>query len=129
VAVYRSVRAKGDTKTRKSRRVLKLPTRAVEALREHRKRQAAERLQAGEKWQDHDLVFLREDGTPLDRWQVRPEFAVITEAAGLGEQWAPRELRHSFVSILSAPASASRTSATWLATAARQSPSPSTGTR
>ena len=48
VAVYRSVRAKGDTKTRKSRRLLKLPRKAVEALREHRKRQAAERLQAGE---------------------------------------------------------------------------------
>jgi hypothetical protein len=30
VAVYRSVRAMGDTKTRKSRRVLKLPTKAVE---------------------------------------------------------------------------------------------------
>jgi integrase len=102
VAVYRSVRAKGDTKTRKSRRVLKLPTKAVEALREHRKRQAAERLQAGGKWQDHELVFCREDGTPLDRWQVRREFAVITVAAGLGEQWVPRELRHSFVSILSA---------------------------
>jgi hypothetical protein len=52
VAVYRSVRAKGDTKTRKSRRVLKLPRKAVEALKEHRKRQAAERLQAGEQWQD-----------------------------------------------------------------------------
>ncbi len=102
VAVYRSVRAKGDTKTRKSRRLLKLPTRATEALKEHRKRQAAERLQAGRNWQDHDLVFCREDGTPLDRWQVRREFAVITTAAGLGETWAPRELRHSFVSILSA---------------------------
>jgi site-specific recombinase XerD len=102
VAVYRSVRAKGDTKTRKSRRLLKLPTKAVEALKEHRKRQAAERLQAGGEWQDHDLVFCREDGTPLDRWQVRCEFAVITKAAGLGEEWALRELRHSFVSILSA---------------------------
>ena len=102
VAVYRSVRAKGDTKTRKSRRLLKLPTKALEALREHRTRQAAERLQTGGKWQDHDLVFCREDGTPLDRWQVRREFAVITRAAGLGEEWAPRELRHSFVSILSA---------------------------
>jgi site-specific recombinase XerD len=47
-------------------------------------------------------VFCREDGTPLDRWQVRREFAVITRAAGLGEQWVPQELRHSFVSILSA---------------------------
>src|SRR5215467_5755196 len=102
VAVYRSVRAKGDTKTRKSRRVLKLPKRAVESLKEHRARQAAERLRAGTAWQDHGLVFCREDGTPLDRWQVRREFAAITRAAGLGEEWAPRELRHSFVSILSA---------------------------
>ena len=102
MAVYRSVRAKGDTKTRNSRRLLKLPKKAVEALREHRKRQATERLQAGGKWRDHDLVFCQEDGSPLDRWQVRREFAVITMAAGLGDQWAPRELRHSFVSILSA---------------------------
>ncbi len=99
VAVYRSVRAKGDTKTRKSRRLLKLPRKAVEALREHRKRQAAERLQADGQWQDHDLVFCREDGGPLDRWLVRREFAVITRAAGLGEEWAPRELRHSFACI------------------------------
>jgi integrase len=102
VAVYRSVRARGDTKTRKSRRVLELPTRAVQALRTHHTRQAAERLAAGECWQEHDLVFSREDGTPLDRWHVRKEFAKITKAAQLGPEWSPRELRHSFVSILSA---------------------------
>ena len=61
VAVYRSVRVKDDTKTRKSRRVLKLSTKAVQALRAHHTRQAAERLAAGEMWQDHDLVFCRED--------------------------------------------------------------------
>ena len=102
VAVYRSVRAKGDTKTRRSRRVLQLPARVVAALREHRRRQTAERLRAGDAWQDHDLVFCRQDGTALDRWQVRRELSQITRAAGLGEQWTPRELRHSFVSILSA---------------------------
>lgn len=63
IAVYRSVRAKGDTKTRKSRRVLKLPKKAAQALRSHHTRQAAQRLQAGELWQDHNLVFCREDGT------------------------------------------------------------------
>lgn len=102
VAVYRSVRAKGDTKTRRSRRVLKLPRQVVTALKAHHKRQAAERLSAGETWHDNDLVFCRPDGTGLDRWQVRREFAEITKAAGLGEDWTPRELRHSFVSILSA---------------------------
>jgi integrase len=48
VAVYRSVWVKGDTKTRKSPRVLELPTQAVQALRTHHTRQAAERLAAGE---------------------------------------------------------------------------------
>jgi integrase len=32
----------------------------------------------------------------------RRGFKAITEAAGLGEDWTPRELRHTFVSILSA---------------------------
>jgi site-specific recombinase XerD len=91
--VYRSVRAKGDTKTRKSRRVLKLPTKAVQALRQHHTRQAAERL-AGEAWQDHDLVFCREDGAPLAGTE---EFQKITKDARLGSVRTPRELRHSFV--------------------------------
>jgi integrase len=96
------VRAKGDTKTRRSRRVLKMPKQVAAALRGHHKCRAAERLQAGKAWQDHDLVFCRTDGTPLDRWQVRREFATITRVAGLGEAGTPRERRHSFVSILSA---------------------------
>jgi hypothetical protein len=91
VAVYRSVRVKGDTKTRKSRRVLKLPTRAVQALRAHHTRQAVERLPAGELWQEHGLVFCREDGTPLDRWHVRKEFQKITRAARLGGAWGPHD--------------------------------------
>jgi integrase len=44
VAVYRSVRVTGDTRTRKGRRVLGLPQLAVQALREHHKLQAADRL-------------------------------------------------------------------------------------
>jgi integrase len=101
VAVYRSVRTKGDTKTRKSRRVLKLPTKAIHALRRHHTHQAAHRREAADTWHDHDLVFCRDDGTPLDRWQVRRAFRKITRTAGLGADWTPRELRHSFVSILS----------------------------
>jgi integrase len=47
LAVYRSVRASGDTKTPISRRVLKLPTKAVDALRDQRSQQAAARLRPG----------------------------------------------------------------------------------
>ena len=113
VAVYRSVRVTGDTKTRKSRRVLGLPNRAVQALREHHKLQAADRLKAGSLGQDHGLVFTSSIGTPLDRHNVLREFRKITEAAGLGTDWVPRELRHTFVSLQFAPTGCrSRTSPT-----------------
>jgi integrase len=102
VAVWRSVRQGGDTKTAKSRRTLALPQTAIQALREHRKRQAEDRLAAGPLWQDHDLVFASAIGTPLDAANVRREFRKITEAADLGIGWAPRDLRHTFVSLMSA---------------------------
>ncbi len=102
VFVWRSDRAGGDTKTPKSRRTLALPTLCVQALREQRVRQAEDRLAAGPLWQDHGLVFASTVGSPLDHHNVRREFRRITEAAGLGTNWVPRELRHSFVSLLSA---------------------------
>jgi integrase len=102
VAVWRSVRQGGDTKTAKSRRTLALPRTAVQALREHRKRQVEDRMAAGALWEDHGLVFASAVGTPLDAANVRREFRRITEAAGLGARWAPRDLRHTFVSLMSA---------------------------
>ena len=65
--VWRSVRAGGDTKTRKSRRTLALPLRCVSELRAHQTRQAAARRLAGDRWQDNDLVFASEVGTSLCR--------------------------------------------------------------
>jgi integrase len=101
VAVWRSVRAHGDTKTLKSRRTLALPQIAVQALRALKATQAAERLAAGADWQDLDLVFATANGAPLDARNVRRMFKVICENAGVGEDWAPRDLRHTFVSLLS----------------------------
>ena len=101
VAVWRSVRAHGDTKTEKSKRTLRLPERAVTALREHKARQADQRLLAGDLWQDRDLVFSTSVGTPLDAANVRRAFKKITKAAGLGDNWKPLELRTSFVSLMS----------------------------
>ena len=101
VAVWRSVRQGGDTKTAKSRRTLALPQTAIEALRDHRRRQAEDRLAAGALWEDTGLVFVSTIGTPVDPSNVRREFRKITEAAGLGAGWAPRDLRHTFVSLMS----------------------------
>jgi site-specific recombinase XerD len=39
---------------------------------------------------------------PLDASNVRREFRRIMETAGLGAGWAPRDLRHTFVSLISA---------------------------
>jgi integrase len=100
MAVWWSVRQGGDTKTAKSRRTLALPRTAVQALRDHRRRQAEDRLSAGAVWEDHGLVFASAVGTPLDAANVRREFRKITEAAGLGAGWAPRDLRHTFVSLM-----------------------------
>jgi site-specific recombinase XerD len=101
IAVWRSVREHGETKTRTSRRTLGLPQHAVEVLREHRERQLAERANVADAWHDNDLVFCTGLGTKLDAANVRRQFKVIAEAAGLGTNWTPQELRHTFVSLLS----------------------------
>jgi integrase len=102
IAVWRSVRLGGDTKTSKSRRTLGLPQAVLEALWEHRMRQDEERFAARELWREHNLVFTTAVGTELDAANVRRSFRSICKAAGIGETWAPRELRTSFVSLLSA---------------------------
>lgn len=101
VAVWRSVRSHGDVKTQKSRRTLRLPVAATEALRIHEVKQAEDRLLAGALWQDHGLVFASAVGTPLDPSHVRRAFRKVCESAGIGTNWSPRELRHTFVSIMS----------------------------
>jgi integrase len=102
IAVWRSDRTGGDTKTPKSRRTLKLPQIAVDALRERKTAQAAARLKAGELWRGGDLVFTTGTGTMMTQHNIRREFRKITSAGGLGTTWVPRELRHTFVSIMSA---------------------------
>jgi len=102
IAVWRSVRADGDTKTKKSRRTLAMPLRCAEALQCHRKAQDDDQARAGEKWRGTGLVFATSVGTPLDAANVRRAFRSIVKAAGLPpKDWTPRELRHSFVSLLS----------------------------
>jgi integrase len=101
VMVWRSVRQHGDTKTTKSRRTLALPPAAVEALKAHQIRQAADREAAAGIWEETGLVFTSTKGTELDAHNVRREFRRLVKAAGLEGAWSPRELRHTFVSLMS----------------------------
>jgi len=53
-------------------------------------------------------VFSSAIGTPLDRHNVLREFRKITQAAGLGTDWVPREMRHTYFRV---PAQLQRDSA------------------
>jgi integrase len=101
VQVWRSVRAGGDTKTKKSRRTLAMPHRCVTALRRHAEEQRQDQAAAGARWHDTGLVFTTSLGTALDAANVRRAFRAVVALAGLDGRWTPRELRHSFVSLLS----------------------------
>ena len=84
VAVWRSVRAHGDTKTERSKRTLAMPEFVADALREHRARQAAERLRAGPRWKEHGLVFASTTGTARSAGNVRRDFQGICDR---GRPW------------------------------------------
>jgi integrase len=101
IMVWRSVRAHGDTKTMRSRRTLKLPEIAVDALRTQKRRQADDRARAADQWREQGLVLTTSVGTAFESHNLRREFRKVTAAAGLGSRWVPKELRTSFVSMMS----------------------------
>lgn len=103
VEVWRSVRQHGDTKTRGSRRTLALPSVAVDVLVSHRIRLRYLREDPVSGWMGSDLVFPTRRGTAMDAANVRREFRkALASVPGLDpKEWTPRELRHSFVSLLS----------------------------
>jgi integrase len=92
-----------DTKTQRSRRTVHLPAPAVEALRQHRRRQAEERLAVGSAWEQRplgaDLVFRTPLGTAIDPANFKNACYRLTDAAGVGRR-SPHELRHSAASLL-----------------------------
>jgi integrase len=93
-----------EPKTAKSRRVLALPAFVVAALREHRTRQLEERLQAGPGWQDYNLVFCTEIGTPLAKENIRRRhwLQLLKRADLPADRIHFHTLRHSCASLLHA---------------------------
>jgi integrase len=86
-------------KTEDSRRTVPLPPICVEALREHRKRQFADRAEAWPDWEDDGLVFPSRRGTPMEPDNLRRSWYAIRKAAGLG-QTRFHDLRHTCVTLL-----------------------------
>lgn len=90
-------------KSKKSQRLLLLPTAMSALLRRQRARLAEARLAAGPAWHDHDLVFPSVIGTPLDAISMlRRQFWPFLAQTDL-----PRirfhDLRHTAATLLLGP--------------------------
>lgn len=97
IAVQHEVRL-GTPKTARGRRSVTLDRATVAALREHRARQAAERLQLGAGYRNLDLVFAAVDGSPLHPERFSRTFT--ERARRLGLPPIPlHSLRHTWATV------------------------------
>jgi integrase len=86
-------------KTDASVRTLPLPQEMVRVLEAQQQRLAAEREQCAE-WQDHDLVFPSQVGTPVEPGNLHRHFKEMLRAAQLPETTRLHDLRHACATFL-----------------------------
>lgn len=72
----------------------------IALLRRHRKQQLEQRLKAGPAWQDHGLVFCRDDGRPITPATLTATMAKIARKLGLSGRVYLHALRHTHASVL-----------------------------
>jgi integrase len=89
-----------EPKTKGSRRTLPLPESLVKELRTHRRKQNEERLKLGSAWQNNDLVFPSEVGTPITHSNVTQVFKRVLKNAKLRTSLRLYDLRHSHATLL-----------------------------
>jgi integrase len=88
-----------ELKTKNSRRVLHMPELLIRKLREHRGRQLEDKLLAGSRWHENDLVFPSSIGTPLEPRNLNRHFDQLLSKAGL-HHFRLHDLRHYCASLL-----------------------------
>ncbi len=88
-----------DPKTAKSKRKILLPEFVVAALLEHRERQAIMRKEAGQTWQEADIVFTSNNGKYMEAQHLTRRFKRLLKKAGLPDMRF-HDLRHSAATIL-----------------------------
>lgn len=87
-----------EVKTESGEREVPLPDDAAEALRAHKDRQAFERQNALNLWQDHDLVFCNEFGGPIETTTHYRIWNRIRQSAGITCRF--HDLRHTTAAVL-----------------------------
>lgn len=88
-----------DTKNATSRRVIKLPSPAVDALKALKVYQAQERLKLGDQWHNTDKVFTAWNGKPIHPDTVTGWFKKFTERHNLPPVHV-HSLRHTNATLL-----------------------------
>ncbi len=86
-------------KTASGRRTIALDGPSIAALKDHRIRQKERRLALGAVWQDYDLVFTSDIGTPLDHGNVYHRFVALVKTAGV-PRISFHGLRHTHATLL-----------------------------
>ncbi|PWU44509.1 site-specific integrase [Micromonospora globispora] len=95
-------------KTERARRTVPVPAQTLALFRAHRRQQAADRLAAGERWQDRGLVFPSKVGTPRDPDHIDRTWHKIRAAAEL--DWLRlHDLRHACATFLLVSGASPRT--------------------
>ncbi|MGW6361993.1 tyrosine-type recombinase/integrase [Streptomyces sp. NPDC055092] len=87
-------------KTKKSRNEVPIPPPFLPYLLEHKAQQDEARVAAAELWQEHDAVFTRPDGRPLDPRADWEEFKELLEEAGISDRRLYDGSRHTAGTIL-----------------------------
>jgi integrase len=87
-----------EPKTKRGRRSVALDPITVDALLEHRRRQLDERLAWGPAYESHDLVFCRENGTPIWPRTFSRSFDNHVRDAGL-PKIRLHDLRHTHATL------------------------------
>lgn len=87
------------TKSEAAKRTLHLSPALVAMLKDHRKRQAQERLRAGNQWRQTGLVFTTEFGTRVDARNALRAIESAAKKAGL-DGVTVHTLRHSAATML-----------------------------
>lgn len=99
VSVDGSVIAVGEPKTASGRRALPMDDRTMSMLQRFRRRQAKERLAAGEAYLDTGLIAVNEIGVPLRPEVFGDRFAKLTKAAGV-PPIRLHDLRHTAATLM-----------------------------
>ncbi|MGZ4664809.1 MAG: tyrosine-type recombinase/integrase, partial [Frankiaceae bacterium] len=88
----------GPPKSDAAQRTISVPAQLVDGLRRHRVEQAAERLAAGNLWDDHELVVCQPTGRPIDPTADYRTWQKLLAAAGV-RRARLHDARHTAISL------------------------------